>query len=53
MNREMLKLAGMGVAMENSPAELVEVADEIARSVDKNGTAQVLEKLLKKGIIGR
>lgn len=42
----MLSWAGHGVAMGNGHESLMEVADEIAPGVDKDGVAVVLERIL-------
>jgi hypothetical protein len=43
---EMVSWAGMGVAITESPPELLEVADVVAPPVNKNGLAVILSRLL-------
>lgn len=43
-DRSMLEYAGLGVAMENACAELLEMADEITLSNNHDGIAHTLEK---------
>jgi 5-amino-6-(5-phospho-D-ribitylamino)uracil phosphatase len=40
----LLSAAGLAVAMQNSPADLIAVADYIAPDIEKNGVAQVIHK---------
>ena len=42
----MLKYAGLGVAMGNAPAEVRELADLVADTNDREGLAQVIERLV-------
>lgn len=44
---EMLQMAGLGVAMDNSPVEVKQLADRITTSNNEDGVAVVLEELLK------
>jgi len=41
----MLEFAGLGIAMDNSPDGVKALADEVARSNNEDGVAQVLERL--------
>ena len=43
---EMLRWAGWGYAVGNAHPLVLEVADEHAPSIDEDGVAQVLERLL-------
>lgn len=45
-DREMLRVAGLGVAMGNSTKGLKEIADYITGTVDENGVAQAIEKFI-------
>lgn len=45
---EMLKYAGVGVAVENAPDEIKAAADLVSSSNDRDGVAAVLEQLLQK-----
>ncbi|MGP9488433.1 HAD family hydrolase [Glutamicibacter sp. 363] len=45
---EMLQWAGLGVAMGQAPDEVKIVADEVTASVDEDGLAIVLERLLQR-----
>ena len=42
----LLTSAGLGVAMDNAPAELKAVADHITSDVDNNGVAVAINKFL-------
>lgn len=46
---DMLRFAGLGVAMANAHPEVLAAADEIAPSNDEDGVAQVIERLLGGG----
>lgn len=48
-DREMLKLAGLGVAMGDSHAEVRECADWVTGSNDSDGIAEVLERFVLTG----
>lgn len=50
---DMLKWAGMGVAVEGSVDEIIEVSDTIALSMEENGPAVILEKLIGGGFFGK
>lgn len=43
---EMIKFAGLGVAMDNAVAEVKDVADYVTRSNDDNGIVDVIEKFI-------
>ena len=43
---EMIKWAGVGVAMENAPLSVRQAADLVAASNDQDGVAQILENIL-------
>ena len=43
---EMLKMAGVGIAMENSSAEVKEAADFVTVSNDEEGVAKVIEEFI-------
>ncbi len=43
---EMLKWAGLGVAMGHAPSALLEVADEVTGSIDEDGLVDVLRRYL-------
>ncbi len=43
---EMLEYAGVGVAMEDAPTEVKEIADWVTPSVEKDGVAIAIEKFL-------
>ncbi len=49
---DMLRWAGLGVAVGGAVPEVLEVADRVAPSLDEDGAAQVLEELLDRGMIG-
>ena len=49
---EMIRWAGLGVAVEGSVPQVIEVADTVAGPVEEDGVAQVLEDMLCKGMIG-
>jgi len=49
----MLRWAGHGVAPANAFPEALDVADEICPPNDEDGVAQVLERLLSDGMLGR
>ena len=49
---DMIQWANLGVAMEGSPPEVLEIADRMAPPADEDGAAQVLEDLLDQGLIG-
>ena len=49
---DMLRWAGLGVAVGDAVPEALEVADMVARSLEKDGAAQVLEDLLERRMIG-
>jgi len=44
---EMLQLAGIGVAMQNSPAGVKELANYVTPSNNEDGVAEFLEKMIK------
>ena len=46
-DEEMIKYAGLGVAVENGSPELKQIADEITSSNDENGVAAIIEKYFK------
>lgn len=43
---DMIEYAGLGGAMENSPDEVKQTADEVTASNDKNGVGKIVEKYL-------
>lgn len=43
---EMLQLVGLGVAMENSPEELKQMADRVTKTNNEDGVALILEEIL-------
>ncbi|MEG1459329.1 MAG: HAD-IIB family hydrolase, partial [Acetivibrio sp.] len=45
-DREMLKAVGLGVAMENSTNEVLEIADYITKSNEEDGVAHAIEKFV-------
>ena len=49
---EMLRWAGLGVAVNDGTPEAVAAADVVAPSLDEDGAAHVLEDLLHRGLIG-
>lgn len=49
---DMLRWAGMGVAIGGAVPEVLEVADLVAPPLEEDGVAQVLEDLLQRGLIG-
>ncbi len=46
VDKKMIEEAGIGVAMDNSPENIKEAADEIAPNCEKNGVAWVLNEYL-------
>jgi hydroxymethylpyrimidine pyrophosphatase-like HAD family hydrolase len=48
----MLRWAGLGVAIGGAVPEVLEVADLVAPPLEEDGAAQVLEDLLRRGLIG-
>ena len=48
----MLKWAGLGVAIAGAVPEVLDVVDRVAPSIENDGAAQVLEELLADGLIG-
>ncbi len=49
---QMLEWAGMSVAVEGAVPQVLEVVDEVAPTMEEDGVAQVLERLLGEGRIG-
>ncbi len=45
-DEEMIKMAGLGVAMANSMPHVIEVADVVTASNEDDGVAEVIEKVL-------
>ena len=45
---DMLKIAGLGVAMGNAPQEVKEYADWITRSNDQNGVEYMAKEVFRK-----
>ena len=43
----MIKMAGLGIAMENAVPEIKEVADRVTASCDEDGVAKEIDLLLK------
>ena len=50
---DMLKWAGMGVAVEGSVDEIIQVSDKITLSMEENGPAVILEELIEGGFFGK
>lgn len=48
---EMLQMAGLGVAMENAPQEVKNVADLVTYSNNADGVAHILEQLLEDKLV--
>ena len=46
-DEQMIKLAGLGVAMGNATAQLKEMAQVVTTSCDEDGVAVFLERLLE------
>ncbi|HYE84563.1 MAG TPA: HAD family hydrolase [Clostridia bacterium] len=44
---EMLKEAGLGIAVSNSAPQLLEAADLVAKSNDEDGVAEIIERIIK------
>jgi Cof subfamily protein (haloacid dehalogenase superfamily) len=49
---DMLRWAGLGVAVGDAVAEALQAADRIAPPMEEDGAAQVLEDLLGRGLVG-
>ncbi len=49
---DMLRWAGLGVAVGDALPEVLDVADIVAAPLDEDGAAQVLEQMLEEGRIG-
>jgi len=49
---EMLRWAGLGVAVDGAAQEALDAADRIAPGTQEDGVARVLEELLDRGLIG-
>ena len=49
---DMLRWAGLGVAVGDAVPEALEAADRIAPPMEEDGAAQVIEELLERGLIG-
>ena len=49
---DMLRWAGLGVAVGDAVPEALDAADRVAPSMEEDGAAQVLEDLLEQGLIG-
>ena len=49
---DMLRWAGLGVAIGGAVPEVLEVADLVAPPLEEDGVAQVIEDLLRRGLIG-
>ena len=49
---DMLRWAGLGIAVGNTLPEVLEAADMVAAPLGEDGAAQVLEQMLKEGHIG-
>ena len=49
---DMLRWSGLGVAIGGAVPEVLEVADMVAPPLEEDGAAQVLEDLLRRGLIG-
>ena len=43
---EMIKMAGLGVAMANGAARTLEVADAVVASNDEDGVVEAIEKFI-------
>ena len=50
---DMLKWAGMGIAVQNSVKEILEVSDRVSLSMEENGPAIMLEELMTGGFFGK
>ena len=50
---DMLQWAELGIALPDSPQDVLEAADQIAPPLEEDGAAQVLEQLLSQGLVGR
>lgn len=50
---EMVRWAGLGVAVWGAGPELLESADRVAPALEEDGVAQVLEDLMDQGLVGR
>ena len=50
---DMLRWAGLGVAVGGAVPKALAVADRVAPPLEEDGAAQVLEELLREGLIGR
>ena len=48
----MLRWAGLGVAVAGAAPEVLGVADRIAPPVEEDGPAEVIEDLLRRGLVG-
>ena len=49
---EMLRWAGLGVAIQGAPTLVTEAADRVVPPVEDDGAAWVLEELLEQGLVG-
>ena len=49
---EMVRWAGLGVAVEDGVPEVLEAADRVAPPLERDGVAQVLEELVDRGLVG-
>ena len=49
---DMLRWAGLGVAVDGAAQEALDAADRIAPGIEEDGVARVLEELLERGLIG-
>ncbi len=49
---QMLEWAGMSVAVDDAVPQVLDVADVVAPSMERDGVAQILEGLLDRGMIG-
>ena len=49
---QMLRWAGLGVAIGGAVPEVLAVADRVAPPIEQDGAAQILEELLAQGLVG-
>ena len=49
---DMLRWAGLGIAVSGAVSEVIQVADQVAPPLEEDGPASVMEELLRLGLIG-
>ena len=49
---QMLEWSGLGVAIGGAVPQILAVADVVARPVEEDGVALILEELIDRGLIG-